>query len=257
MAEAFATESRATCLTCGPIIKRTAHVRSLRRPLGRDFRPLGRRQDDGGRGSFTPSARGWWPAFRPRPVRPGRTKQDGRDYHFLSPEEFARRREAGEFLECCEVFGRGYWYGTLKSEVTPRLAAGKWVVLEIDVQGTLAVLEQYPDALTIFIRPESLEELERRLRGRGTESEEAVSPPLGSRPPRNGDRRPLPASGGQSLGGRDGARDLRNLESRRCGGLDMNSSTSAALSKTQLWQFRGTRMPPLPDQPQEIKPHAR
>jgi guanylate kinase len=107
-----------------------------------------------------------------RPPRPD--EQDGRDYHFLSAEEFARRREAGEFLECCEVFGRGYWYGTLKNEVTPRLAAGKWVVLEIDVQGTLAVLEQYPDALTIFIRPESLEQLEQRLRGRGTESEEAV-----------------------------------------------------------------------------------
>jgi len=107
-----------------------------------------------------------------RPPRPD--EQDGRDYHFLSPDEFARRRSAGEFLECCEVFGRGYWYGTLKSEVTPRLAAGKWVVLEIDVQGTLAVLEQYSDAVTIFIRPESLEQLEQRLRGRGTESEEAV-----------------------------------------------------------------------------------
>ncbi|HEX3997227.1 MAG TPA: guanylate kinase [Pirellulales bacterium] len=107
-----------------------------------------------------------------RPPRPGEV--DGRDYHFLPPEEFARRREAGEFLECCEVFGRGYWYGTLRSEVAPRLAAGKWVVLEIDVQGALAVLEQYPDALTIFIQPESPEELERRLRGRNTESEEAV-----------------------------------------------------------------------------------
>ena len=102
-----------------------------------------------------------------RPPRPD--EQDGRDYHFLSPEEFDRRRQAGDFLECCEVFGRGYWYGTLKSEVTPRLAAGKWVVLEIDVQGTLAVLSQFPDAETIFIRPESLAELERRLRGRGTE----------------------------------------------------------------------------------------
>jgi len=107
-----------------------------------------------------------------RPPRPG--EMDGRDYYFLSSEEFARRRAAGDFLECCEVFGRGYWYGTLRSEVTPRLAAGKWVVLEIDVQGTLAVLEQYPDALTIFLRPDSPQELERRLRGRNTESEEAV-----------------------------------------------------------------------------------
>ena len=58
--------------------------------------------------------------------------------------------------------------------MTPSLAAGKWVVLEIDVQGTLAVLEQYPDALTIFVQPGSLDELERRLRGRGTESEESI-----------------------------------------------------------------------------------
>jgi len=107
-----------------------------------------------------------------RPPRPD--EQNGRDYHFLSSEEFDRRRQAGDFLESCEVFGRGYWYGTLKSEVTPRLAAGKWVVLEIDVQGTLAVLSQFPDAETIFIRPESLAELERRLRGRGTESEAGV-----------------------------------------------------------------------------------
>ena len=113
---------------------------------------------------------------------------------------------AGEFLECCEVFGRGYWYGTLKSEVTPRLAAGKWVVLEIDVQGTLAVLEQFPDALTIFIRPESLEELERRLRGRATESEEAVEPRL-EVARREWHGRALPASGVQSLGRSGGRRD--------------------------------------------------
>ncbi len=107
-----------------------------------------------------------------RPPRPGEV--DGRDYHFLTPDEFARRREAGEFLECCEVFGLGYWYGTLWSEVTSGLAAGKWVVLEIDVEGALAVLGRFPDAITIFIRPESWEELERRLRGRRTETEEAV-----------------------------------------------------------------------------------
>ncbi len=106
-----------------------------------------------------------------RPTRPG--EQDGVDYHFLSPAEFQRRHAAGEFLETCEVFGRGYWYGTLKSEVAPRLAAGKWVVLEIDVQGTMAVLEHYPEAVTIFIE-QTIEELERRLRARGTESEEAI-----------------------------------------------------------------------------------
>jgi guanylate kinase len=107
-----------------------------------------------------------------RQPRPG--ERDGFDYHFLTPAEFARRRETGEFLECCEVYGRGDWYGTLRSEVAPRLAAGKWVVLEIDVQGTLAVLEHYPDAVTIFLRPSSMAELERRLRERGTETEEAL-----------------------------------------------------------------------------------
>jgi guanylate kinase len=107
-----------------------------------------------------------------RKPRPGEI--DGRDYYFIDGPAFEQRRLAGEFLECCEVYGGGTWYGTLRSEVTPSLAGGKWVVLEIDVQGTLAVLEHYPDAITIFVRPRSLEELERRLRDRGTESEAAI-----------------------------------------------------------------------------------
>ena len=107
-----------------------------------------------------------------RPPRPG--EQDGVDYYFLTPEEFERRRERGEFIECYEVFGRGYWYGTLYTEVAPSLAAGNWVILEIDVHGMLAVVQQFPAALTIFIRLSSLEELERRLRLRGTETEAAI-----------------------------------------------------------------------------------
>jgi guanylate kinase len=107
-----------------------------------------------------------------RPARPGET--DGRDYYFLTPEEFARRRAAGEFLECVEVFGRGHWYGTLWSEVSSSLDRGQWVLLEIDVDGAARVVEQFADAITLFLRPDSLEELERRLRLRGTESEEAV-----------------------------------------------------------------------------------
>lgn len=107
-----------------------------------------------------------------RPPRPGEV--DGVDYYFLSPDEFSARRQRGEFLECFEVFGRGYWYGTLESEVAPRLAAAEWVVLEIDVDGTLAVLDRYPRAVTVFVRPDSIEELERRLRLRGTESEAAI-----------------------------------------------------------------------------------
>jgi len=105
-----------------------------------------------------------------RPPRQG--ERNGVDYHFLSPEEFQRRRAAGDFLECFEVFGRDYWYGTLASEVAPSLEAGKSIVLEIDVQGAMAVLERYPQAITIFVRPSSMEELERRLRERGTESQE-------------------------------------------------------------------------------------
>jgi guanylate kinase len=107
-----------------------------------------------------------------RPSRPG--EKDGVHYYFLSPEEFDHRRRTGQFLECCEVFGRGHWYGTLHEEVRPSLAAGKWVLLEIDVEGARRVLATHPGAISIFVRPSSLEELERRLRARGTETEEAI-----------------------------------------------------------------------------------
>ncbi|HWB01368.1 MAG TPA: guanylate kinase [Pirellulales bacterium] len=106
---------------------------------------------------------------------PRRGEFDGVDYHFIERDEFDRRRAAGDFLECFEVFGRGDWYGTLKTEVAPRLDAGKWVVLEIDVQGAMAVLEQYPDAITVFVMPGDVEELERRLVSRGSESEQSLA----------------------------------------------------------------------------------
>ena len=112
-----------------------------------------------------------------RPPRPGEV--DGVDYRFLSHEEFAQRRQRGEFLECFQVFGRDHWYGTLLSEVTPSLEAGKWVILDVDVQGGLAVIERYPEAITIFVRPPSLEVLETRLRQRHTETEEAIQRRLG------------------------------------------------------------------------------
>ncbi|MHC4402462.1 MAG: guanylate kinase [Planctomycetota bacterium] len=107
-----------------------------------------------------------------RPPRPG--EADGVDYHFLTREEFERRRRRGDFLECFQVFGKDCWYGTLQSEVAPSLEAGKWVILDIDVQGALSVMERYPEAVTIFVQPSSLEVLEERLRGRRTESEQAV-----------------------------------------------------------------------------------
>ncbi|MCM2372565.1 guanylate kinase [Aporhodopirellula aestuarii] len=100
---------------------------------------------------------------------------DGVDYFFLSEEEFQRRREAGEFLESKQVFSLGHWYGTLADQVATGLNAGKWVILEIDVQGALAVLEDHRYApITIFIHPGSMTELERRLRDRGTETEVAI-----------------------------------------------------------------------------------
>jgi len=109
-------------------------------------------------------------------TRPPRTgERDGVDYHFLALEDFERRRAAGEFLECCRVYGRQHWYGTLVAEVAPRLAAGRWVVLEIDVEGTLSILERYPDAITIFVEPAHPDQLLQRLQGRGTESPEAIT----------------------------------------------------------------------------------
>jgi guanylate kinase len=108
-----------------------------------------------------------------RPPRAG--EKDGVDYHFLSAGEFEKRRAAGEFLECCRVYGRQHWYGTLVAEVAPRLAAGAWVVLEIDVEGTLSILERYPEAVTIFVEPTRPDQLEERLTGRGTESPEAMA----------------------------------------------------------------------------------
>ena len=108
-----------------------------------------------------------------RPSRPGEI--DGRDYFFLSDQEFTRRRGAGQFLECKEVFGLGFWYGTLREQVSTGLAAGKWVILEIDVQGALAILENEQfNPITLFIHPGGMEELEKRLRSRNTETEEVI-----------------------------------------------------------------------------------
>ena len=107
-----------------------------------------------------------------RPPRAG--EENGKNYIFLSDDEFQKRRLSGEFLESKEVFGRGYWYGTLRNVVSTGLSEGKWVILEIDVQGALAVLQDNPQAITIFVHPGSMAELEKRLRNRGTESQESI-----------------------------------------------------------------------------------
>ena len=105
---------------------------------------------------------------------PRNQERQGEDYYFLSKEEFLRRRDANEFVECFEVHGSGNWYGTLKSEVQRAHDSGGWAMLEIDVQGAMRVLAQYPEAVTVFIRTASETEFEQRLRARGTESEEVI-----------------------------------------------------------------------------------
>ena len=97
---------------------------------------------------------------------------NGRDYYFLTKEEFLAKEKNGEFLEYATVHGN--YYGTLKSEVEARLLHGEDVILEIDVQGGLQVKEQYPDAYLVFFKTATKEELEKRLRGRKTDSEETI-----------------------------------------------------------------------------------
>jgi guanylate kinase len=97
---------------------------------------------------------------------------DGRDYHFLSREEFDRRAQAGEFLEHATY--SGHRYGTLRSEVEKRLASGASVVLEIEVQGARQVRAAMEDAVLVFIAPPDPEALRERLTGRGTDSSEAI-----------------------------------------------------------------------------------
>ena len=107
-----------------------------------------------------------------RPPRPD--ENNGVEYFFLTPDEFHRKRENDEFLECFEVFHGGHWYGTLRQDVETKRNGGKWVVLEIDVQGGLVIQEKFPDAVMIFIRPKDLDVLKERLTKRGTESPDIV-----------------------------------------------------------------------------------
>jgi guanylate kinase len=105
-----------------------------------------------------------------RPPRAGDV--DGRDYHFLTDEEFERRVEAGDFLEHATY--SGHRYGTLREEVERRLEQGRSVVLEIEVQGARQVRDAMPEAVQIFIAPPDPEALRNRLEGRGTDSADAI-----------------------------------------------------------------------------------
>jgi len=99
---------------------------------------------------------------------------DGVNYHFITTEEFREAIAAGRFVEYEEVYP-GRYYGTLKSEIVERCEHGETVVLDIDVKGGVRVKELFgSDALSIYIMPPSVEELRRRLEGRGTDSSEAI-----------------------------------------------------------------------------------
>jgi guanylate kinase len=107
--------------------------------------------------------------------RPRRhTEVDGRDYHFLSPEAFRARVDAGEFVEWEEVYP-GQFYGTLRSEVEDIWDRGMHAIFDVDVIGGLKLKESFGDkALAVFVKPPSVEALEVRLRSRRTESDEQI-----------------------------------------------------------------------------------
>jgi len=106
-----------------------------------------------------------------RPPRPGEV--DGREYHFLSRQAFEKAVAAGAFLEWVQYSGE--LYGTLRAEVAGALARGDDVILEIELVGARAVRRTLPEAVAVFIAPPSMAELAHRLRGRGTETDEAIA----------------------------------------------------------------------------------
>jgi guanylate kinase len=110
-------------------------------------------------------------SFTTRPRRP--TEVDGRDYHFVTPAQFAGMAAADAFLEHAQVFDNAY--GTGRAQVEAALAAGRDLILEIDWQGARQVRERLPEGIDIFILPPSREALERRLRHRRTDSAEVIA----------------------------------------------------------------------------------
>jgi len=110
-------------------------------------------------------------SFTTRQPRPG--EQDGREYHFVDTATFRAMIERQEFLEWAEVHGN--FYGTSKKWIADQLAVDADVLLEIDWQGAQQVRQQFSDAIGIFILPPSMEELERRLTGRGTDAADVIA----------------------------------------------------------------------------------
>ena len=109
-------------------------------------------------------------SYTTRPPRPG--EANGREYHFVDDATFLAMRERGEFLESAEV--HGYHYGTAKQVIDRVLERGEDLVLEIDWQGARQVRALYPGCVGIFIHPPSIEELERRIRARGQDSDAVI-----------------------------------------------------------------------------------
>ena len=106
-----------------------------------------------------------------RAPRPGEV--DGKNYRFVSKEEFIQEKEQGHFLEWAEV--HGHFYGTSRPWIESQMQAGSDVMLEIDWQGAAQVRQLYPEAISIFILPPSMQELQSRLRGRGQDSDEVIT----------------------------------------------------------------------------------
>lgn len=107
--------------------------------------------------------------------RRGRSEQEGKDYYFLSPEEFKRKINKNEFVEWEEVYA-GNFYGTLKSEIQRVWSTGKNVVFDVDVKGGINLKKYFGDkALSVFVKVPSLDVLAERLKDRGSESEEDLS----------------------------------------------------------------------------------
>ena len=105
--------------------------------------------------------------------KPRSKEKNGQSYYFISKEEFQKKMDEGDFLESAEVFGN--CYGTSKEWVSDKLSKGHDVMLELDWQGALQVKKSYPEAITVFVLPPSIKELEVRLKKRRQDSKETIS----------------------------------------------------------------------------------
>jgi len=110
-------------------------------------------------------------SYTTRDPRPG--ERDGHDYHFVSRETFLAMAERGEFLESAEVYGN--LYGSSQTWISHEINRGRDILLEIDWQGAAQIRRIFPDCISIFILPPSLEALEQRLKGRGKDDEKVIA----------------------------------------------------------------------------------